>query len=148
MPKCENCKKSFSNKVKIEGKIRNLQRRNFCLDCSPFRQHNTSRILDADERTKKRREQQVKYVTKWRQNQKLKLLAYKGGKCVLCGYDKPISGAYSFHHRDPKKKDFTISKRGHCRSWELVKKEVDKCDLLCVRCHAEIHHKLEEDKTC
>ncbi len=144
MPKCENCEKSFKNKVKIEGKIRNLQNRKFCLECSPFGLHNTSRILDldVDEKKKRRRKQQVESVTKWRRKQKLKLLDYKGGKCVICGYDQPVPGAYSFHHRSPKEKDFTISRYGHCRSWERVKKEVDKCDLLCVRCHAEVHHKM------
>lgn len=146
MPKCENCEKSFNNKVEIDGKTRNLQRREFCLDCSPFGQHNTSRILDVEKRKKRRREQQVKNVTNWRKREKLKLLEYKGSRCVLCGYDKPIPGAYSFHHREPKKKDFTIS-TGHCRSWKIVKKEVDKCDLLCVRCHAEVHHKLEDEKS-
>jgi len=142
MPNCENCKEYFSSKILIDGKIRNLQRRKFCLTCSPFGQHNTSRImLSADERKKRRRQKQVEYVIEWRRRRKQKLLEYKGGRCILCGYDKPIPGAYSFHHRDASKKDFAIARSGHCTSWEKIKKEVDKCDLLCRNCHAEVHHK-------
>ena len=32
-----------------------------------------------------------------------------GGKCVACGYSKCIA-ALEFHHRDPAKKDFPLSK--------------------------------------
>ena len=32
-----------------------------------------------------------------------------------------------------------MSKKGHCRSWERVKKEIEKCSLLCANCHREIH---------
>ena len=33
---CQNCNKEFQSKVIIENKERNLQRRKYCLDCSPF----------------------------------------------------------------------------------------------------------------
>jgi len=145
MPTCKKCSKDFKNKIEIDGKIRNLQKRKFCLDCSPFNKHNTRSALNDDntneEKLKRKRKRWVISVTKWRRKQKLKLFAYKGGKCILCGYDKPVPGAYAFHHRDPKQKDFTISRYGHCRSWKVVKKEVDKCDLLCQNCHAEVHDK-------
>ena len=63
---------------------------------------------------------------------------YKGGKCVICGY-KRYSGALDFHHRDPSKKDFGLSTRGLTRSWEKIKKEIDKCALVCANCHRELH---------
>jgi aconitase B len=65
------------------------------------------------------------------------LIAYKGGKCENCNYDKN-QAALSFHHLDPKEKDFEISGK-HCLSLERLKKEVDKCSLLCLNCHAETH---------
>ena len=145
MPTCKNCNTTFKNKIEIDGKIRNLQKRKFCLDCSPFNQHNTSSILDPDERLKRRRTQWVKGVINWRRRKKLLLIEYKGKKCQQCGYDKPIPGAYAFHHRDPIEKDLAIS--GSSLSLARLKKEVDKCDLLCVRCHAEVHHKLERNKS-
>lgn len=33
---CQNCDKEFQSKVIIDNKERNLQRRRYCLDCSPF----------------------------------------------------------------------------------------------------------------
>lgn len=71
---------------------------------------------------------------------KLKLLAveYKGGKCCICGYSKYV-GALEFHHLNPNNKDFGISSKGYTRSFDLVKKELDKCILVCSNCHKEIH---------
>ena len=63
-------------------------------------------------------------------------MAYLGGKCVECGYNKCIA-ALHFHHREGK--DFGIGKKGVTRSWEKVKAELDRCDLLCANCHAEEH---------
>lgn len=80
-------------------------------------------------------------VTKRRQDLKLKALLYKGNKCLICGYNKCIS-ALEFHHRDPKEKDFHLGQDGHSRSWERIKKEIDKCDLLCANCHREEHDRL------
>lgn len=77
-------------------------------------------------------------VTRWRQRLKENLFDYKGAKCLKCGYDKRIMNAYAFHHRDPSKKEFGIGS-GVPRSFERVKTEADKCDLLCLRCHAELH---------
>ena len=65
-------------------------------------------------------------------------IAYLGGKCSRCGYSK-YPEVLEFHHKDPKQKDFNLSSKGHCRSWERVKAEIAKCDLLCANCHREIH---------
>ncbi len=75
-----------------------------------------------------------------KRRQKLRDMAreYKGGKCVICGYSKCAS-ALDFHHRNPKQKDFGLSVRGLTRSWELIKKEIDKCVLVCANCHRELH---------
>ena len=63
---------------------------------------------------------------------------YKGGKCTICGYDK-CQRALSFHHLDPKQKNFGISMSGLTRSWDKIKKEIDKCILFCANCHMELH---------
>jgi len=63
-------------------------------------------------------------------------IAYLGGSCKICGYDKwPC--AFDFHHVDPLHKDFTISQ--HMTSWDRIKPELDKCELLCSNCHREVH---------
>jgi len=41
MLKCRKCLKEFSGWKRINGLLRNLKNRKFCLDCSPFRKHNT-----------------------------------------------------------------------------------------------------------
>lgn len=46
MPNCRNCKKDFPNKIKIDGKVRVLNSRKFCLDCSPFKSGNRQPSLD------------------------------------------------------------------------------------------------------
>jgi len=73
---------------------------------------------------------------------KQKCIDYKGGKCIKCGYDK-YNGALEFHHIEQTEKDFTIS---HLKSYsfdDFVKKELDKCILLCSNCHKEEHGKFE-----
>lgn len=69
---------------------------------------------------------------------KTTLVEYKGGKCVCCGYNTYI-GALDFHHLDPRGKDPNWKKMRHW-SAERVKKEVDKCVLLCRNCHSEVHY--------
>ena len=77
-------------------------------------------------------------VTRFRKNQKIKAVMYKGGSCELCGYDKSME-ALQFHHRDPNEKDFGIGAKGHTLVWENIVKELDKCACLCANCHAEVH---------
>lgn len=58
--------------------------------------------------------------------------------CVKCGFSDPR--ALSFHHRDPKTKEFGISEALR-RNTKLAKvvEEVKKCDILCLNCHAILH---------
>lgn len=44
MPTCQNCHAHFPNSLAIDGKVRILNRRRYCLTCSPFGRHNTRRI--------------------------------------------------------------------------------------------------------
>lgn len=76
-------------------------------------------------------------VNRHRFTKKKALIDYKGGKCIACGYYKSIN-SLSFHHLDPSKKDFEISGK-HCLSLDKLKREVDKCVLLCLNCHSEVH---------
>ena len=85
-------------------------------------------------------------VIRWRNRVKTKLVEYKGGKCQCCGYNRCIR-ALEFHHLDPSQKDFTIS--GKSKSFEMLKKEADKCILVCSNCHKEIHagiRKIEDEE--
>ena len=68
------------------------------------------------------------------------MIEYKGGHCIKCGYKKCIT-ALEFHHRDKKLKSFGF---GGVRSFtSRIKKELDKCDLVCSNCHREIEYELD-----
>lgn len=73
---------------------------------------------------------------------KRKAIDYLGGKCIMCGYDK-CTAVLEFHHRIPEDKSFTISTNLN-KSWNSLKVELDKCDLLCANCHRELHYNNSE----
>ena len=72
--------------------------------------------------------------------QKFKRLAveYKGGSCKHCGYNRYL-GTLEFHHLDPTQKDFSLAHARLTTFGDKVKKELDKCILLCSNCHREQH---------
>ncbi|MBR8838656.1 MAG: HNH endonuclease [Stigonema ocellatum SAG 48.90 = DSM 106950] len=71
---------------------------------------------------------------------KEKCVAYKGGKCSRCGYNRCID-ALEFHHINPTEKDLPLS-AGKGYSFEKAKAELDKCILVCANCHREIHSEM------
>lgn len=73
---------------------------------------------------------------------KKRAVEYCGGKCVLCGYNRCFR-ALVFHHVNAATKEFSLS-GNHCLKWEVLKKELDKCCLLCANCHAEIHDNVRQ----
>lgn len=81
-----------------------------------------------------------KKVIEYRRRIKLKSIAYKGGACIVCEYNKCIR-AMHFHHIIPEDKSFGLSD-SNTRSWERTKKELSKCVLLCSNCHCEVHDDL------
>lgn len=68
---------------------------------------------------------------------KLDMIKYKGGKCQSCGYDK-YYGALTFHHLNPTQKRYEWKQMKFIHR-KLIRKELDKCVLLCNNCHAEEH---------
>ena len=105
---------------KIEKSIDFFYKRRNNKDCAPYCKECTS-------------------IQTLQRQRKLKLdcINYKGGKCLSCNYNK-YQGALEFHHLDPNEKDFSLSKVKHT-TFNKVKKELDKCILLCSNCHKEIH---------
>ena len=165
MPMCKKCGLIFKNRQFVEGKWRNVCKRKYCFVCSPFGGRNT-RKLEVMELAKKngdvlgycsycgrefvaaRRRNGNLISTKTcascqvnrrRFRRKEIMVKYKGGRCNRCGYNKCLD-ALEFHHIDPNEKDFSFS-GAHCRRLDILKKEVDKCELVCANCHAEIHSK-------
>lgn len=116
---CAICKKTFetnrkdqttcSKKCRKEFKKQYLKEKNYCYD----------------------------KVKNWRKKVKEKAVEYKGGKCSICGYNRCLR-SMEFHHLDPTKKDFAISK-SKSANFDMIKSELDKCILVCSNCHGEIH---------
>ncbi len=67
-----------------------------------------------------------------------------GGKCMKCGW-QGNQAAFQFHHKNSNKKDFLIGNVAN-KSWDKIKEELKKCDLLCANCHAIKHSAKNGDK--
>jgi hypothetical protein len=140
--RCQQCGSEFPAKLLIDGKLRSLYRRKFCLDCSPFGGHNTSKRPvgaghDAEaDRKKRRSDSWYRYQRKRRLERKRRLVEERGGRCEDCGYQLSVA-ALEFHHRDPTTKEFTLGSFNG--SWERLVAEAAKCDLLCANCHRRRH---------
>ena len=119
MKTCTKCKKSLDESNFTKRKSRSNHLYSWCKKC-------TQNI-----------------VKECRKDLKKQAVEYKGGLCSSCGYNKCIR-SLSFHHNNPKEKDFGISKGGSI-TFSKIKDELDKCTLLCMNCHMELHERLGID---
>lgn len=149
---CANCDSEFPNRKKIDGKVRNLSSRKYCIECSPFGEHNTAQIeceeevglcdicgreYDYDREKGHRRTTCNSCLTlSRRRKRKKKLVKENGGCCKKCGYSKCLR-ALSFHHTS--EKNFTIASKITEKTIEELQKEAENCELLCENCHREKH---------
>ncbi len=134
---CKNCSSPFKRFVVIDGKLRNLQNRKFCLQCSPFKTHNTLPDLI--------------HVSHAHETEK---------RCSNCNTIKPINEFYS-------RRDRTINKSvySHCRvcanELSIKRQKKNKTDAInykggkCSRCGynkyqecLEFHQILFRGKLC
>jgi hypothetical protein len=78
---------------------------------------------------------------------RLQLLKYKGNRCTSCGDGVQevlakygtIQRMFNFHHVDPtaKANDYSLLMKRQLSRSQLL--ELDKCVLLCVKCHSLVH---------
>jgi hypothetical protein len=65
----------------------------------------------------------------------------KDKKCEICGYNK-FTKILEFHHKVKNKKSANVSNlMKTLKNLETIKKEIQKCFLLCPNCHRELHLK-------
>ncbi len=76
---------------------------------------------------------------------KIRCVAYLGGACNECKLKDDCLDVYCFHHRNPSEKSFNISSK-RMSTFERIKKELDKCDLLCSNCHRKEHQVTKMDR--
>ena len=134
------CSKSCSNKYaprrKKEGQCKTCQTkisasRTYCPPC--FQLHKDKN----KQKTKERKKAHMKSAVKsYMRKSKEKAIAYKGGKCQSCGYNR-CNAALDFHHINSMTKSFNIS--GRSISFDKLRVELDKCVMVCANCHREIH---------
>ena len=155
--KCRECNELFFQIIYIDGKKKNLQRRKFCLKCSPYGLHNTKKSLKRVEYVSlrslsgrdyslrsaesKRIFNQYTYMGQLKRaiTRKLQLMAEYEYKCSVCGYNK-CPEALEFHHKNPEEKTFNINRINlSCKSMDECIAESKKCLLLCANCHRELH---------
>jgi hypothetical protein len=147
---CSNC--GYIKSISEFYKHKNYYR-SYCKQCSY--KHTKDRRNDPEKR-KNDNEKQKEYF-KQPEVKRKKLISYKnrlsrikkeavvykGGECKICGYNKCLS-ALEFHHINPNEKDKKLNSRGIDRrkSFNNLKSELDKCILVCCRCHREIHENI------
>ena len=156
MKYCKKCNSQISTRTWINGKLRVTNKRSYCLVCSPFGSKNTKDIhqelgISGDRwcvceickkdflysRTKCNSTIRCYGCTQRERRRTTKQygIDLKGGKCQLCGYSRCIS-SLTFHHLDPKEKEFNISS---CTfSQKRIQEEFEKCILVCRNCHGEL----------
>lgn len=162
---CRKCRNKFRYVLKIDGKWRHCGSRKYCFDCAPFGKSPRQKLETYD--TNPNRVCKIcnkKFVYSGKNNKpghrkdkcnscktlsfhkqkKLKAIAYLGGACEICGYDK-FPEALCFHHKNGlTDKERNIS-RMYQLAWATLQKELDKCSLLCLNCHAEAHVELHKN---
>ena len=169
---CEHCKREFYPVTYFQGKRLWRRGRRYCFECVPYEpsRRGTSftqsrNTIDGKRRCRICKDYKdlkefsptnqfgnlnsyckgcaAKKNRKPRQRFKEECIAYKGGKCIMCNYNRCPAGL-EFHHRDSKEKEFSIRDVTTVILTDDIKKELDKCDLLCSTCHKELHYLQEE----
>ena len=128
--RCSKCKKIKS-------------KRSFHKSCNKPTKYNTSckvcRAFFAKTKYKKDHKKVKQKQRIYYNKMKKRAVEYLGGKCILCG-SVFHSCCYDFHHKDPTQKETKLSAKLNC-TFEIIKKELDKCELLCSNCHRLKHFK-------
>jgi hypothetical protein len=171
---CKKCGLEIPSKTSIDGKTVYLHSRRLCLECSPYKQDQSSyhawkaslktthhcsdckkdipiegfylrKSTGRGDRPQSRCKR-CEAISSQARSSSFKAWAvdYKGGECKMCGYDSCLD-ALQFHHRDPNQKDVIPARMKLWNKGRAIE-ELDKCDLVCANCHAEIHSEWRSPK--
>lgn len=145
---CVDCGEYIPSRLMVDGKSHVLASRKRCLGCQPFKKRLGVRPIEAKLLPKTmtnyaswpeawKEEHRLRVLEKGRERKKT-LVELGGGVCLMCGYSHCLR-AMSFHHRVREEKSFPLDAANiRSRPWAALVAERQKCDLLCVRCHAEV----------
>lgn len=128
--KCQKCKQEKEECSFSKNKSKKSGFNKICKDC--FKKYKDSHYENNKEY----------YIEKNKRN-KLKIKEFiqeykEKSSCKLCGENHIAT--LDFHHKDPLVKDFSLSNY----NWgiERVKKEIEKCEILCSNCHRKLHYQI------
>lgn len=79
-------------------------------------------------------EEKREYQKNWFKAKRQKFINLLGGKCVECS----VSDNLHFHHKNKHEKEFSINAILSYND-EFILKELQKCELLCEKCHKDKH---------
>jgi hypothetical protein len=79
------------------------------------------------------------YINRWAKI--LKGIEYLGGKCVTCGENDPV--LLDFHHKEKTNKKEDVSRILGAWVFKECIQELDRCVLLCAKCHRITHFDYE-----
>jgi 5-methylcytosine-specific restriction endonuclease McrA len=84
---------------------------------------------------RKNREEYNAYMREYQKSRyyrrRLEAIAFLGGKCVSCGQTEELE----FDHVDPSDKTYNVARILTGGSEQKVREELEKCQLLCKKCH-------------
>lgn len=83
------------------------------------------------------KKKQKEYNIQYYQIKRKKIIDFLGGKCAQCGSTHDLE----IDHKDWRTKSFSISQEWSKKSWLEIKKELNKCQLLC-----EEHHRIKTSR--
>ena len=131
MKRCRVCGKEFMDRSRSQTAI--YCSRKCCKKISDEKYYEKNRLT----LNKKMRENHRKRIDKF-------ISTYKKGKsCSLCGYNKHYE-ILQFHHKEPSEKSFEITLHKIAKkTQEEIKKEMNKCILICPNCHFLLHSRGE-----
>ena len=117
----------------------------FCKKEIPNNERKSGKVLCSKEcRDKQRMKNILKYRSKSNLAKDFREFKESFG-CCICKYNKH-GGSLDFHHIDPNKKLYRISKTNWGKQSKEYFSEVKKCILICKNCHYELHTILHDDK--
>lgn len=130
---CNKCKSKLNESQFNKNKSRKDGLQNYCRDCEKTK-HRNWYLKNRESRIKKAHND-GKLRLKWFEEYKRNL------KCEKCGENH--IACLDFHHKDKDNKESSISKMvtNNC-SIKKIKKEMEKCMVLCSNCHRILHYEL------
>lgn len=137
------CKKTYNIGIRSASDYIRLYK-NYSLNNVPnslnaIKKRDSKKLLDVNKRY-------FDYICRECKNEKTKerihinkreAVNFLGGKCKICDFETEDLFLYDFHHLDPNMKEYKISSKKI--KIEKIKKELEKCVLLCCHCHRKLH---------